>query len=36
LEIVETLVCEDLHGQCTLTGNGGTTARITIPLEAGG
>jgi GAF domain-containing protein len=32
LEIVETLVCEDLHGQWLLTGNGGTTARITIPL----
>jgi signal transduction protein with GAF and PtsI domain/anti-sigma regulatory factor (Ser/Thr protein kinase) len=36
LEIVETLVCEDLHGECLLTGNGGTTARITIPLENGG
>jgi GAF domain-containing protein len=36
LEIVETLVSEDLHGECTLTGNGGATARITIPLETGG
>jgi GAF domain-containing protein/anti-sigma regulatory factor (Ser/Thr protein kinase) len=36
LEIVETLVSEDLHGECTLTGNGGTTARISIPLETGG
>jgi len=32
LEIVETLVCEDLHGEWLLTGNGGTTARITVPL----
>jgi two-component sensor histidine kinase len=36
LEIVETLVSEDLNGECTLTGNDGTTARITIPLETGG
>jgi two-component sensor histidine kinase len=36
LEIVEALVCEDLHGECSLTGNGGTTARITIPLRNGG
>jgi GAF domain-containing protein len=36
LEIVEALVCEDLHGECSLTGNGGTTARITIPLGNGG
>jgi two-component sensor histidine kinase len=35
LEIVETLVSEDLLGECTLTGNDGTTARITIPLETG-
>jgi GAF domain-containing protein len=33
LEIVEALVCEDLHGQVSLTGNGGTTARIAIPLR---
>jgi two-component sensor histidine kinase len=32
LEIVETLVCEDLHGEWLLSGNGGTTARITVPL----
>jgi len=32
LEIVETLVCEDLHGEWLLTGNGGTTAHITVPL----
>jgi len=32
LEIVETLVCEDLHGEWLLTGNGGTTARITVPF----
>jgi hypothetical protein len=36
LEIVEALVCEDLRGECLLTGNGGTTARITIPLGNGG
>jgi signal transduction protein with GAF and PtsI domain len=35
LEIVETLVREDLAGEWWLTGDGGTTARITIPLEAG-
>jgi GAF domain-containing protein len=33
LEIVETLVREDLHGQWVLTGNGGTMARMTIPLQ---
>jgi GAF domain-containing protein len=33
LEIVETLVREDLHGEWVLTGNGGTMARITIPLQ---
>jgi len=32
LEIVETLVREDLRGEWSLTGNGGTTARITVPL----
>ncbi|MFZ5915624.1 MAG: GAF domain-containing protein [Chloroflexota bacterium] len=32
LEIVETLVCEDLKGGWSLTGNGGTIARITVPL----
>jgi two-component sensor histidine kinase len=36
LEIVETLVNEDLQGAWSLTGNDGTTARITIPLENGG
>jgi two-component sensor histidine kinase len=36
LELVETLVCEDLHGTWLLTGNGGTTAHITIPLQSGG
>ena len=36
LEIVEALVCEDLHGECSLIGNDGTTARITIPLRNGG
>jgi signal transduction protein with GAF and PtsI domain/anti-sigma regulatory factor (Ser/Thr protein kinase) len=34
LEIVETLVREDLHGTWSLIGDGGTTARITVPLEA--
>jgi two-component sensor histidine kinase len=41
LEIVETLVREDLQGDCRLTGGagiagdttGGTTAHLTIPLE---
>jgi signal transduction protein with GAF and PtsI domain len=33
LEIVETLVCEDLRGEWSLVGDEGTTARITIPLE---
>jgi signal transduction protein with GAF and PtsI domain/anti-sigma regulatory factor (Ser/Thr protein kinase) len=33
LEIVETLVREDLRGQWVLTGNGGTMARMTIPLQ---
>jgi two-component sensor histidine kinase len=33
LEIVETLVCEDLHGEWVLMGNDGTVARITVPLE---
>ncbi len=32
LELVETLVCEDLQGTWSLAGNGGTTARLTIPL----
>jgi two-component sensor histidine kinase len=32
LEIVETLVREDLHGEWSLTGGRGTTARIVIPL----
>jgi GAF domain-containing protein len=36
LEIVETLVCEDLLGECSLTSNGGTVAHITIPLGNGG
>ena len=35
LEIVETLVCEDLHGEWTLAGDHGTTARITIPIQTG-
>jgi two-component sensor histidine kinase len=35
LEIVETLVCEDLNGEWELIRDGGTTARITIPLEGG-
>jgi two-component sensor histidine kinase len=34
LEIVEALVVEDLQGAWSLTGNDGTTARITIPLSA--
>jgi two-component system, sensor histidine kinase PdtaS len=33
LEIVETLVREDLHGEWSLAGTEGTTARITVPLE---
>ena len=33
LEIVETLVQEDLHGEWSLTGNGGTTACLIIPVE---
>jgi GAF domain-containing protein len=33
LEIVETLVCEDLHGTWSLSGEDGTTARITLPLQ---
>jgi two-component sensor histidine kinase len=33
LEIVQTLVCEDLHGEWNLAGEQGTTARITVPLE---
>jgi signal transduction protein with GAF and PtsI domain len=33
LEIVETLVREDLRGEWSLSGTGGTTARISIPLE---
>ena len=36
LEIVDTLVCEDLRGEWSLRGGDGTTARITIPLEHGG
>jgi two-component sensor histidine kinase len=35
LEIVETLVREDLRGEWSLAGNGGTTARIAIPLGNG-
>jgi two-component sensor histidine kinase len=35
LEIVETLVREDLEGEWSLTGNHGTTARITIPIPDG-
>jgi signal transduction protein with GAF and PtsI domain len=35
LEIVETLVREDLEGEWNLIGNHGTTARITIPLANG-
>ncbi|HSR29830.1 MAG TPA: ATP-binding protein, partial [Anaerolineae bacterium] len=33
LEIVETLVVEDLKGEWSLSGKDGTTARITIPLK---
>jgi two-component sensor histidine kinase len=36
LEIVETLISEDLQGQWSLTSGEGTTARITIPLGNGG
>jgi two-component sensor histidine kinase len=32
LEIVETLVVEDLHGTWSLAGNDGTTAYICIPI----
>jgi two-component sensor histidine kinase len=32
LEIVETLVVEDLHGAWSLAGNDGTVARISIPI----
>jgi two-component sensor histidine kinase len=32
LEIVETLVVEDLHGTWSLAGSDGTTAHITIPV----
>jgi two-component sensor histidine kinase len=35
LEIVETLVREDLKGEWSLVGNEGTTARITIPIPKG-
>jgi len=35
LEIVDTLVGEDLRGTWSLTGNDGTTARLTIPLGEG-
>jgi signal transduction protein with GAF and PtsI domain len=35
LEIVETLVCEDLHGEWSLTSDDGTTARITVDLGQG-
>jgi two-component sensor histidine kinase len=34
LEIVETLVCEDLGGEWSLGGDDGTTARLTIPIDA--
>ncbi len=33
LEIVETLVCEDLSGSWSLTGNDGTRARIVLPVD---
>jgi signal transduction protein with GAF and PtsI domain len=33
LELVETLVVEDLQGEWSLAGNNGTTAQITIPLK---
>lgn len=36
LEIVETLVREDLHGDWSLTADHGTVARITIPLDLNG
>jgi GAF domain-containing protein len=36
LEIVDTLVCEDLHGEWSLRGDRGTSALITIPLDNGG
>jgi two-component system, sensor histidine kinase PdtaS len=36
LEIVETLVQEDLKGEWSLVGDGGTLARITVPLESTG
>jgi signal transduction protein with GAF and PtsI domain len=36
LEIVETLVCEDLHGDWTLSTVQGTSARIRLPLGQGG
>ena len=32
LEIVETLVLEDLNGSWSLRGDGGTVARIAIPI----
>ena len=35
LEIVETLVWEDLGGDWSLSGGDGTTARITVPLDDG-
>jgi len=35
LEIVETLVREDLRGDWSLSGDNGTTATITIPLDKG-
>jgi signal transduction protein with GAF and PtsI domain len=35
LEIVETLVCDDLRGAWSLRGGEGTTARIEIPLHQG-
>ncbi len=34
LEIVETLVREDLRGEWSLSVDGGTAARITVPLDA--
>ncbi len=33
LEIVENLVCEDLSGEWTMAADGGTVARIRVPLD---
>ena len=35
LEIVETLVREDLRGDWSMAADGGTVARITVPLDPG-